>query len=51
MAEFKVANLMRDRKMIPLVQNYAKKLIAQDPQLAELLIARWLDSKTMYSNA
>ena len=51
MAEFKVANLMRDRKMIPLVQNYAKQIITQDPELAQQLIHRWLNSKTMYSNA
>ncbi|ACE62565.1 ATP-dependent DNA helicase RecG [Actinobacillus pleuropneumoniae] len=51
MAEFKVANLMRDRKMIPLVQNYAKQIIQQNPPLAEALIRRWLGERTEYSNA
>lgn len=51
MAEFKIANLMRDRKMIPLVQRYAKELIVQEPEISALLIRRWLDQKTMYSNA
>ncbi|WP_373777239.1 ATP-dependent DNA helicase RecG [Glaesserella sp.] len=51
MAEFKIANLMRDRKMIPLVQNYAKQLIVTYPEIAKSLIRRWLDEKTMYSNA
>lgn len=51
MAEFKIANLMRDRKMIPLVQTYAKQLIVQTPDLAQQLIRRWLDEKTIYSNA
>ncbi len=51
MAEFKIANLMRDRKMIPLVQNYAKQLTHQYPDIAKLLIRRWLDEKTVYSNA
>ncbi len=51
MAEFKIANLMRDRKMIPLVQNYAKQLTLKHPDTAKLLIRRWLDEKTVYSNA
>lgn len=51
MAEFKIANLMRDRKMIPLVQNYAKQLIVKYPAIAEQLIKRWLDQRTAYSNA
>jgi ATP-dependent DNA helicase RecG len=51
MAEFKVADLMRDRKMIPLVQNYARQIISENLLLADLLIKRWLDEKTEYSNA
>ena len=51
MAEFKIANLMRDRKMIPLVQSHAKQLTHQYPDIAKLLIRRWLDEKTVYSNA
>lgn len=51
MAEFKVANLMRDRKMIPLVQRYAKQIIVENPPLAEALIKRWLNDKTEYTNA
>lgn len=50
-AEFKIANLMRDRKMIPLVQNYAKQLIAKYPDIADKLIKRWLNEKTVYSQA
>lgn len=49
--EFKIANLMRDRKMIPLVQNYAKQLIAKYPDIADKLIKRWLNEKTVYSQA
>ena len=30
-AELRVANLMRDRKMIPTVQHYAKSLIQKIP--------------------
>ncbi|WP_429946282.1 ATP-dependent DNA helicase RecG [Bibersteinia trehalosi] len=51
MAEFKVADLMRDRKMIPLVQNYARQIISSNLLLADLLIKRWLEEKTEYSNA
>ncbi|MCW9699646.1 ATP-dependent DNA helicase RecG [Avibacterium sp. 20-129] len=50
-AEFKVANLMRDRKMIPMVQQYAGEIIHKYPQLSDALIQRWLDEKTIYSNA
>ena len=50
-AEFKVANLMRDRKMIPLVQRYAKQIIVENPPLAEALIKRWLNEKAEYTNA
>ena len=51
MAEFKVANLMRDRKMIPSVQHYAKRLLQQHPERAEQLIRRWLNQREIYSNA
>ena len=50
-AEFKVANLMRDRKMIPMVQHYAKMLIQKYPDIADCLIQRWLNNKEIYSNA
>ena len=50
-AELRVANLMRDRKMIPTVQFYAKSLIQKYPDLAESLIRRWLNNKEIYSNA
>ena len=50
-AEFKVANLMRDRKIIPLVQRYAKQIIVENPPIAEALIKRWLNEKAEYTNA
>ncbi|MBN6058734.1 ATP-dependent DNA helicase RecG [Aggregatibacter actinomycetemcomitans] len=49
--EFKVANLMRDRKMLPTVQFYAKQLVQKYPQTADLLIRRWLNNREIYSNA
>jgi len=51
MAEFRVANLMRDRRMIPTVQHYAKSLIVQYPNVADALIKRWLNNREIYSNA
>ncbi|QGM81547.1 ATP-dependent DNA helicase RecG [Otariodibacter oris] len=51
MAELKIANLMRDRKMIPLVQSYAKQLINKYPDIAEQLIYRWISDNAEYSNA
>lgn len=50
-AEFKVANLMRDRKMLPMVQHHAKQLITQYPDVADRLIQRWLNQREIYSNA
>ena len=49
--EFKVANLMRDRQMLPTVQFYAKQLVQKYPQTADLLIRRWLNNREIYSNA
>ena len=51
MAEFKVANLMRDRKMIPMVQHYAHELMVKYPNVADCLIKRWLNQREIYSNA
>ncbi|TCJ98032.1 ATP-dependent DNA helicase RecG [Volucribacter psittacicida] len=51
MAEFKVANLVRDRKMIPSVQYYAKQIMQTSPQLAENIIQRWLGQREIYTNA
>ena len=48
--EFKVANLMRDRKMLPTVQFYAKQLSQKYPQQAEFLIRRWLNNREIYGN-
>lgn len=50
-AEFRIANLMRDRRMIPTVQHYARELIQKYPDVAESLIKRWLNNREIYSNA
>ncbi len=49
-AEFKVANLMRDRKMILTVQYYARRLIAEQPEVATKLIQRWINQREIYTH-
>ncbi|PJG84711.1 ATP-dependent DNA helicase RecG [Conservatibacter flavescens] len=51
LAEFKVANLLRDRNMLPLVQHHAKQLMLKYPQYVDTLILRWLGEREIYSNA
>ncbi|MFC0969732.1 ATP-dependent DNA helicase RecG [Pasteurella multocida] len=49
-AEFKVANLMRDRKMVPTVQYYARRLIVEQPEVATKLIQRWINQREIYTH-
>ncbi|MGC6327118.1 ATP-dependent DNA helicase RecG [Pasteurella multocida] len=49
-AEFKVANLMRDRKMIPTVQYYARRLIVEQPEVTTKLIQRWINQREIYTH-
>ncbi|HDR1283692.1 TPA: ATP-dependent DNA helicase RecG [Pasteurella multocida] len=49
-AEFKVANLMRDRKMIPTVQYYARRLIVEQPEVATKLTQRWINQREIYTH-
>lgn len=48
---FKVADLVRDRTMIPQVQQVAKTILQTTPQISEKIIARWLNTKDIYSQA
>ena len=40
-AEFRIANLTRDRRLLPTVQQVADSLLDEAPALAERLIERW----------
>lgn len=51
MAEFKIADLVRDQKMIPEVQKLALYLHQSYPENAKAIIERWLGNKDRYSNA
>ncbi len=48
---FKVADLIRDQHLLPLVEPSATKLAARSPQNIEPLIDRWIGSKEEYVNA
>lgn len=51
LAELKIADLIRDADLIPEIQQQAKQLWQQHPQLSQQLINRWLGNKEKYSNA
>lgn len=40
--QFKIANLQRDQKLLPLVASLAKELVLQNPELARTIAKRWL---------
>jgi len=48
---FKVANLVRDQHLLPMIESCASKLIELNPASAEALIDRWIGSKENYVNA
>ena len=49
--EFKVADLIRDQRLIPEVQRTARYLHEHYPTNAAALIERWLPDKRQYTNA
>jgi ATP-dependent DNA helicase RecG len=48
MLQMRLANLVRDQALLPLVQTTAKKLIANYPENVEPLILRWLGDSAHY---
>ena len=50
-AEFKIADLIRDQHMIPEVQRLAHYLHESYPSHAKAIIHRWLGQRDIYSNA
>lgn len=50
-ADLKVADLVRDQQLIPLVHNIARHLHENHPDNALAIRQRWLANKTIYSNA
>ncbi|REL33912.1 ATP-dependent DNA helicase RecG [Thalassotalea euphylliae] len=51
LADLKIADLIRDKDLIPEVQQHAYLLWQQHPKQAEGIIQRWLGNREQYSNA
>lgn len=51
LVDLRVADLLRDRALLPDVQNRAQTLLQQDPAQAGRIIERWLSSRTRYAHA
>ncbi|MCC5885764.1 MAG: ATP-dependent DNA helicase RecG [Gammaproteobacteria bacterium] len=51
LVDLRVADLLRDRDLLPEVQARARKLLSQDPAQAQRIIERWLGSRTQYAHA
>jgi len=51
LAQFRVADLMRDAALLPLVQRLADRLLEEDPACAERIVARWIGGAERYAGA
>ncbi|EGU36678.1 ATP-dependent DNA helicase RecG [Vibrio ichthyoenteri ATCC 700023] len=51
MADFKIADLVRDQRLIPEVQRIARHIHDQYPHNASAIIERWLGERDIYSKA
>jgi len=51
LAEFKIADLMRDAELMPDVQQLADHLLASSPETADALVTRWIGSAARYAGA
>ncbi len=50
-AEFKIADLNRDRALVAQIRPVAKEMLRRYPELSEKLSKRWLSGKTDYASA
>ncbi|KAB7762883.1 ATP-dependent DNA helicase RecG [Xanthomonas maliensis] len=51
LASFRIADLARDAGLLPRVQVLADQLLAQSPQIADQLVARWIGGAVRYAAA
>lgn len=51
MADFKIADLVRDQRLIPEVQRIARHIHDQYPEHASAIIERWLGERDVYAKA
>ena len=50
-AQFKIADLLRDQSLVPYSLQLAQQLIAEQPQLISALTSRWLGESEQYAHA
>jgi ATP-dependent DNA helicase RecG len=48
LVQFKIADVMRDRMLLPQVNRAARQLLEQSPEQADALIRRWLGQREEY---
>jgi ATP-dependent DNA helicase RecG len=51
LAGFRVADLMRDAALLPTVHRAAESLLAEAPELAERIVARWVGGAARFAGA
>lgn len=51
LADFKIADLVRDQQLVPQVQRIARHIHERYPQNAQAIIDRWLGERDMYAKA
>ena len=51
LAEFRLADLVRDADLLPQVHVLAERLLADSPAVAERIVARWIGSAVRYAGA
>ncbi len=51
LADFKIADLVRDQRLIPEVQRIARHIHDNYPSNAAAIIERWLGERDIYSKA
>ena len=51
LAAFRIADLARDAALLPAVQALAERLLAEAPEVADAVIARWVGSAARYASA
>ncbi|SON51060.1 ATP-dependent DNA helicase RecG [Vibrio tapetis] len=51
LADFKIADLVRDQRLIPEIQRMARHIHEQHPKSAQAIIDRWLGDRNVYASA
>ncbi|MCA2016302.1 ATP-dependent DNA helicase RecG [Vibrio tritonius] len=51
LADFKIADLVRDQRLIPEVQRISRYIFTNYPDNAQAIIDRWMSNREQYSNA